>query len=83
MEAPNMNAWTILTKSPFEIFGMEEEAEPFLEMLKNTLAPYYSFKSLTTILMCIPIIIYVTLVVQYPPFFKVPSFASEPLLLRP
>lgn len=52
-------------------------------MLINMLAPHYRIKSLTTVLVFLPIVIYITLVVHYPPFLKVPSFASEPLLLRP
>jgi hypothetical protein len=44
-------------------------------MITNLLAPYYKFKSLTTVLMCISVIIYIALVVPYPPFLKIPTFA--------
>lgn len=52
-------------------------------MLTGMLAPFYRFKSLTTILVFLPIVIYITLVVRYPPFLNIPSFACEPLQLRP
>jgi hypothetical protein len=52
-------------------------------MITNLLAPYYKFKSLTTVLISISIIVYVTLVVPYPPFLKIPTFALESLVLLP
>lgn len=52
-------------------------------MLKNILAPYYKFKSITTVLMCINAILYITLVCRFPPFLSIPSFALQPLQLMP
>ena len=52
-------------------------------MIKMTVAPYYKVKSLTTIIIAITIIIYITLAVSYPPFLRVPIFAAQPLLLQP
>ena len=44
-------------------------------MISNLLAPYYKLKSFTSVLMAISVIIYITLVVPYPPFLKIPTFA--------
>lgn len=52
-------------------------------MIQNLLAPYYQLKSFTTFLMAVSIIIYITLVVSYPPFLKIPTFALESLVLLP
>jgi membrane associated rhomboid family serine protease len=52
-------------------------------MITNLLAPYYKLKSLTTVLICISIIVYVALVIPYPPFLKIPTFALESLILLP
>lgn len=71
-----ISAWSILINSPFKIYDREDEAESFFDMLKQTLAPYYKMQSLTTILISLPIIIYIILVVRYPPFLIVPAFAS-------
>jgi membrane associated rhomboid family serine protease len=80
----NINAWTVLTHPPHELIGDENQAgESFFEMIKNLLAPYYKLKSLTTLLICISIIVYITLVIPYPPFLKIPTFALEPLVLLP
>jgi hypothetical protein len=52
-------------------------------MITSMLAPYYQFKSLTTVIVFLPIVIYITLVIPYPPFLRIPAFASESLQLRP
>ena len=80
----NISIWSVLTTPPDILVGHEnEESETFFEMIKNLLAPYYKIKSLTTILMCISVIVYVTLVFPYPPFLKIPTFTLEPLTLLP
>lgn len=79
----NINPWKVLTTSPFTLYGRPDGIETFKDMIVNTMAPYYRLKSLTTIIVFIPIAIYITLVVRYPPFLKIPYFASEPLQLRP
>lgn len=72
----SINAWTVLTTSPHELVGEEHHpTETFFEMIKNLLAPYYKLKSFTTFLIAVSIIIYITLVVAYPPFLKIPTFA--------
>jgi hypothetical protein len=68
----HINPWTVLTMSPFKIYGRPESMESFKEMITNMVAPYYHVKSLTTVLVFLPIVIYITLVVHYPPFLKVP-----------
>ena len=75
--------WNVLTQSPFEIFNRPEPQESFFQMLRNFLAPYYQFKSLTTVLLAIIVIVYITLVCTFPPFLKIPTFQLEPLILRP
>lgn len=52
-------------------------------MIQNLLAPYYKLKSFTTFLMAVSLIVYITLVVGYPPFLKIPTFALESLVLLP
>lgn len=52
-------------------------------MIQNLLAPYYKLKSLTTLLIASSIILYITLVVPYPPFLKIPTFALESIVLLP
>jgi membrane associated rhomboid family serine protease len=52
-------------------------------MLKNFLAPYYKVKSLTTVLLFIIVIVYITLACRFPPFLRIPTFQLEPLILRP
>lgn len=52
-------------------------------MITNLLAPYYKLKSLTTLLIFVSVIVYITLVVPYPPFLKIPTFALESLVLLP
>ena len=52
-------------------------------MLKNLLAPYYKFQSITTLLISISFVLYITLVVPYPPFLKIPTFALESLIVLP
>lgn len=52
-------------------------------MIKNLLAPYYKLKSFTTFLIAVSVIVYITLVVSYPPFLKIPTFALESLILLP
>ncbi len=80
----NINALTVLTTSPHELIGEEQgESETFFEMIQNLLAPYYKLKSFTTFLMAVSLIIYITLVVRYPPFLKIPTFALESLVLLP
>lgn len=54
-----------------------------MEMITNLLAPYYKLKSLTTLLIFVSVIVYITLVVPYPPFLKIPTFALESLVLLP
>jgi hypothetical protein len=72
----NINAWTVLVNPPHELLGEEHEhSETFFEMITNLLAPYYKLKSLTTVLICMSVIVYITLVVPYPPFLKIPTFA--------
>ncbi len=80
----NINAWTVLVSSPHELLGEDhEQSETFIEMITNLLAPYYKFKSLTTLLIAISVVVYITLVVHYPPFLKIPTFALESLVLLP
>lgn len=52
-------------------------------MIQNLLAPYYKLKSFTTFLMAVSAIVYITLIIHYPPFLKVPAFARQPLILLP
>lgn len=52
-------------------------------MITNILAPYYKLKSLTTVLISISVIVYIALVIPYPPFLKIPTFALEYLVLLP
>lgn len=52
-------------------------------MIQNLLAPYYKLKSFTTFLIAASIIVFITLVVPYPPFLKIPTFALESLILLP
>jgi hypothetical protein len=52
-------------------------------MITTMIAPYYKLKSLTTVIVFLPIVIYITLVLPYPPFLIIPAFASEPLQLSP
>lgn len=79
----NINPWTLLTTSPFKLYNRPDGIESFWDMIIGVLAPYYRIKSLTTVIVFVPIAIYITLVVRYPPFLNIPSFASEPLQLRP
>lgn len=79
MDRGDISVFTILATSPFDLFEREDEKESFVEVIKHTIAPYYKFKSLTTILITIMIIIYITLVFMYPPFLRVPTFAAQPL----
>lgn len=83
MDRGDISVFTILTTSPFDLFEREDEKESFVEVIKHTIAPYYKFKSLTTILITIMIIIYITLVFMYPPFLRIPTFAAQPLELHP
>lgn len=76
MSDHRINPFTILTTSPFKLYNRPEEVESFHEMIISMLAPYYRIKSLTTVLVFLPIVIYITLVVRYPPFLRVPAFAS-------
>jgi hypothetical protein len=72
----NINAWNVLTTSPNELVGEEQVAnETFFEMIQNLLAPYYKLKSFTTFLMAVSLIIYIILVIPYPPFISIPTFA--------
>ena len=52
-------------------------------MITGIIAPYHKLHSLTTILLCIPLIIYITLVINQPPFLEISSFTSEALILTP
>lgn len=52
-------------------------------MLKSFLAPYYKVKSLTTVLLCIIVIVYIVLACRFPPFLRIPTFQLQPLILRP
>ena len=52
-------------------------------MIQNLLAPYYKLKSFTTFLMAVSLIIYVILVIPYPPFIRIPIFALSELVLSP
>lgn len=80
----NINAFTVLITSPHELIGDEHVPnETFFEMIQNLLAPYYKLKSFTTFLIAASIIVYISLVVPYPPFLKIPTFALESLILLP
>ena len=52
-------------------------------MIQNLLAPYYKLKSFTTFLMVVSLIIYIILVIPYPPFIRIPIFALSELVLNP
>lgn len=80
----NINAWTVLTNSPNDLIGEENVAnETFFQMIQNLLAPYYKLKSFTTFLMAVSLIIYIILVIPYPPFISIPTFALSELVLSP
>ena len=80
----NINAWTVLTTSPYQLSGEDHAPnETFFEMIQNLLAPYYKLKSFTTFLMVVSLIIYIILVIPYPPFIRVPIFTLSDLVLSP
>ena len=80
----NINVWTVLTNSPQQLSGEEHAPnETFFEMIQNLLAPYYKLKSFTTLLMALSLLIYIILVIPYPPFIRIPTFALSDIVLTP
>lgn len=73
----------MLCQSPFVIFGRPEHSESFLEMIKNLLASQYRFWSVTTVLIFLPIVLYIVLGILNASFLKLPAFAVDGIILNP
>jgi len=57
--------------------------ESFLEMIKNLLASKYRIYSVTTVLIFLPIVLYVVLGIINTSFLKLPYFAVDNIVLNP
>lgn len=81
---PNeVNLCQVLCQPPSVIFGVGAPEEGFFEMIKNLLAPKYRLYSVTTILIFLPIVLYVILGIVNASFLKLPFFAVDGIILDP